>query len=189
MDRMPDVITTSRLTLRRWQLSDVDDVLSYAQDPEWSRYLHALPAPYERRHAEEFVARQVLLDPTSHATWAIVLDDDVIGGINVRFHFAHRLGELGYSIARAHWNRGYVTEAATAVIDVAFRTHTDLNRIRAFADARNAPSQRVMQKLGMTKEGVLRQNRVERGEPVDEAWYGLLRTEWQGAPQTAHDGA
>jgi RimJ/RimL family protein N-acetyltransferase len=57
----------------------------------------------------------------------------------------------------------------------------ELNRIRASADVRNTASQRVMTKVGMIREGVLRQNRIERGEPIDEAWFGLLRSEWQGS--------
>jgi [ribosomal protein S5]-alanine N-acetyltransferase len=179
VDTMPQVISTARLTLRRWQLSDAEDVLAYAQDPEWSRYLHVLPTPYERRHAEEFVARQVLLNPVLNPSWAVVLDGAVVGGINLRLRPEHRLGDLGYSIARSHWNRGCTTEAAGAVVDTAFATYPDLNRIRAFADARNTASQRVMEKLGMTKEGTLRQNRVERGTFVDETWFGLLRHEWQ----------
>lgn len=175
---MPEVIETKRLMLRPWQLSDVDDVLAYAQDPEWSRYLHALPVPYTRRDAEQFVARQVLLDPALHPAWAIVLDGVVVGGINLRFQFDYRVGELGYSIARDQWNRGYVTEAANAVIDDAFNAHPELKRIRAFADARNTASQRVMEKVAMKKEGILRQNRLERGVLVDEAWFGVLREEW-----------
>lgn len=87
---------------------------------------------------------------------------------------------LEYSIARSHWNRGYLSEAANAVVAAAFTTHADLNRIRAMADVQNGASQRVMEKIGMKKEGVLRQNRVERGEAVDEAWFEILRSEWSG---------
>lgn len=50
--------------------------------------------------------------------------------------------------------------------------------LTAMADVDNTASQRVMEKVGMRKEGVLRQNRVERGEVIDEAWYGILRDEW-----------
>lgn len=177
---LPEVVETARLRLRGWELADVDDVLSYAQDEEWARYLRMLPRPYERRHAEEFVARQVLLDRASHPSWAIVLDGSVVGGINLRFDVSNRLAEMGYSIARAHWNRGYMTEAVEAVIDAAFSTHPALNRIRAMADVRNTASQRVMEKVGMQKERILRQNRIERGEPLDEAWFGILRSEWEG---------
>jgi [ribosomal protein S5]-alanine N-acetyltransferase len=178
---LPETIETGRLLLRGWRFEDEDAVLAYAQDEEWAQYLRMLPLPYERRHAVEFIARQILMDRVTHPSWAIVLAGEVVGGVNLRLDFRNRLGELGYSIARRVWNRGYVTEAAGAVIDAAFSLHADLNRIRAFADVRNVASQRVMEKLGMTKEGVLRQNRVERGEPLDEAWFGLLRSEWRRA--------
>ena len=178
-DALPEVIETARLRLRPWALSDVDDVLAYATDPEWSRFLRALPTPYSRGDAERFVARQILLDRVTHPAWAIVLDGTAVGGINLRFDFQNRLAEMGYSVARAHWNRGYVTEAAGAVVDAAFETHPDLNRVCARADAENTASQRVMEKLGMAKEGVLRQSRVERGEAIDEAWFAVLRGEWR----------
>lgn len=180
MDRtpLPEIIETDRLRLRPWAITDVDDVLTYAQDPEWSRYLRVLPRPYGRGDAERFIARQLLLDRGAHPAWAIVIDGAVSGGINLRFDFEHRLAEIGYALARRHWNHGYVTEAARAVIAAAFETHPDLNRVHARADAENRASQRVMEKVGMTREGVLRQSRVERGESIDEVWYAILREEW-----------
>ena len=175
---LPEVIQTPRLRLRTWQLSDVDDVFAYAQDPEWSRFLRVLPSPYTRADAERFLASQLLLNRRVHPAWAIVLEGRAVGGINLRFSFEHRLAELGYSIARSLWGQGYVTEAASAVVGAAFDTHEELGRVRAMADSKNTGSQRVMEKIGMCREGVLRRNRVERGEPIDEAWYGILREEW-----------
>lgn len=180
---IPTLIDTDRLRLRPWENSDVDDILAYAQDEEWSRYLRLLPRPYTRRDAREFVARQGEFDRLTRPSWAIVLDGRVIGGVNLRLDLANRLGEIGYSVARSHWNHGYCTEAVRAVIAEAFASHPDLNRIRAFADVRNTASQRVMVKVGMQKEGMLRQNRIERGEPIDEAWFGILRSEWPGLGQ------
>lgn len=179
MPPIPEVIETPRLRLRPWGLGDVEDVLAYAQDPEWSRFLHLVPHPYSRGDAGQFIARQLLLDRAEHPSWAIELEGRAVGGLNLRFLFERRIGELGYSIARPHWGRGYVPEAAKAVIDTAFLAFPDLIRIRAFADDRNVASQRVMEKLGMTKEGVLRQNRIERDQAFDEAWWGLLRGEWR----------
>lgn len=178
---LPEVIETSRLVLRPWRLGDVDDVLAYAGDPEWSRYLHALPRSYTQADAERFVARQILMDRSTHPCWAVSLDGRVVGGINLRLNEKHRLGEIGYSIGRTHWRRGYATEAATAVVHEAFDRLAWLGRVRAFADARNAASHRVLIKLGMTKEGVLRRNRIERDEATDETWFGVLREEWAGA--------
>lgn len=177
---LPEVVETKRLLLRPFGLGDVDDVFAYARDPEWSRYLRALPRPYEREHAEQFIARQLLSDRVTHPSWAITLEGTVIGGVNLRFNFEHRSAEMGYSVARSHWKKGICTEAARAVIDAAFSTHEELNRVHARADADNLGSQRVMEKIGMVKEGVLRLNRVERGEAFDEAWFAILRREWEG---------
>jgi len=65
------------------------------------------------------------------------------------------------------------------VVDAAFGTHVQLNRIGARADTRNVASHRVMQKIGMRNEGTLRQARVARGECIDEVHFSLLRPEWE----------
>ncbi len=178
---LPTVIRTDRLELRPWQMGDVDDVLSYAPDPEWSRFLRMLPVPYTRGDAERFIASQLLLDRATHAAWAVTYESHPIGGINLRMNAEHGLAEMGYSIARIHWKRGFGTEAARAVIGAGFSTLSWLNRIYARADHRNTASQRVMEKIGMTKEGVLRQSRIERGEVIDEVWFAILRSEWRPA--------
>jgi ribosomal-protein-alanine N-acetyltransferase len=64
------------------------------------------------------------------------------------------------------------------VLYSAFTARQQLVRVRAMADVRNVPSQRVMEKIGMTREGTLRQNRTTRGALIDEVWYGILREEW-----------
>jgi RimJ/RimL family protein N-acetyltransferase len=175
---LPEIIETKRLRLRPHAFHDVDDVLAFAADPEWSRYL-PVPHPYTRSNAEQFIASQLLLDKEKHQAWAIELNGTVIGGINISFKFEHRLGELGYSIARLHWGVGFATEAVRVVIDASFSTHPDLNRIQAYADARNTASMRVMEKLGMTYEGTARQGQWEKDEFVDMAWCAVLRAEWE----------
>jgi RimJ/RimL family protein N-acetyltransferase len=138
-----------------------------------------VPQPYTPADAEKFIAGQVLLDREVHPAWAIEHARAVIGGINLRFHFDHHVGEMGYSIARSYWRRGLATEAARAVMEAAFTAYASLNRLRAMADARNLGSLRVMEKLGMVREGILRQNRRVRGEYIDEVWCGVLRPEWE----------
>jgi ribosomal-protein-alanine N-acetyltransferase len=178
--QLPRIIHTSRLMLRPHRLSDADAVLAFATDPEWARFL-PVAQPYEPRHAEEFLARQILLDWSTHPSWAIELEDVVVGGINLRLDHINRVGEFGYSVARSLWGQGVTTEAATAVVQQAFHSLPELNRVRAMADLRNVASQRVMEKIGMRREGVLRQNRRVRGEAIDEAWYGVLRQELEGS--------
>ena len=174
---MPALIRTARTILRPFRFNDVEDVFEYANDEEWSRYLLVLPVPYTWAHAERFVAGQILRDRFSYPSWAIEVHGRVAGGISLRFEAEQRVAELGYAVARALWGQGLALEAARAVLDVAFREYPALNRIRASADARNTRSIRVMQKLGMTREGLLREDRAFRGELVDEVVFGLLRRE------------
>ena len=175
---LPNIIETERLRLRPFSLQDVEDVFGYATDGKWARYL-PVPQPYTRKDAEEFVARQVLLEREKHPSWAIEHNGVVIGGIQLGLDSENHIGELGYSVARKYWGKGFATEAARGVIDAAFDAYKELNRVRAWADSRNVGSLRVMEKAGMTREGVLRQNRLVRGEYIDQVWCGLMRCEWE----------
>jgi RimJ/RimL family protein N-acetyltransferase len=179
MPTLPDAIETARLRLRPFHFEDIDDILALGEDPEMARYM-SMPQPFRRADAERVIARQILADPNERFGWAAELEGAVVGWVNLIFDRENRRAEVGYGIARDHWGKGLATEAARAAIDAAFATFPDLNRVRAMADARNIGSQRVMEKLGMKREGVLRQNQVVRGEFIDEAWYGLLRSEWEG---------
>lgn len=178
--QLPDRIRTDRLLLRRWTLADVDEVLAYAADPEWSRFL-PVPKPYERRHAEEAVAQWVLEDWATNPAWAIEIAGRASGGITLRIDHQHRRAELGYALARRHWGRGYMTEAARAVIGAALASLPELARVQAAANARNQASIRVMQKLGMTHEGTIRHG--PRGVQPEEndagVIYAVLRDEWE----------
>jgi len=174
---LPTHIQTTRLLLRPFAFSDVDAVFEQGADADWARFL-PLPDPYLRGHAEQFLARQVLLDRALHASWAITHQGTFVGGVNIRFQHEHRLGEVGYSTIRPAWGNGFAPEALIAVVDAAFSTLVELLRVRAMADARNVASQRVLAKAGFTQEGTLRQNHVVRGQPIDEVWFGVLRPEW-----------
>ena len=171
-------LKTERLLLRPFRLDDVADVYAYAKDPEWGRYLAAaLPQPYTRRDAEEFVARSVLTSWDTKPLFAIVIDGRGVGGIGLSISEQNATAGLHYSIGMEHWGRGLMPEAAKAVIDWGFRTF-DLAKVSSFADLRNRRSWRVMEKVGMTREGVLRSHSKVRDERVDYVYYGILREEW-----------
>ena len=171
-------LRTERLLLRPFRLADVDDVFAYASDPEWARYLDNVPQPFTRRTAEERVARGVLESRETHPIWAIVLNQRVVGSIVLMIDVQHEIGELGYELSREHWGKGLTVEASEAVIDWGFQER-GLAKVFAQADTRNKRSLRVMEKLGMTFEGVLRSNGTVRGERADDVHYGLLREEWE----------
>lgn len=169
-------LKTQRLLLRPFQFDDVDDVLSYASDPQVARYV-PLPQPYTHDDAVEFIARQVLADWSTSPSFAIVFEHRVVGGIGLRIQESHEIAELGYALAKPHWGQGLMPEAAHAVIALGFERYA-LHKVYSFADTRNRRSWRVMEKLGMTREAVLRGHHKFRDEHIDDAYYGILRTEW-----------
>lgn len=118
-------------------------------------------------------------DRTNRASWAIEYAKSAVGGVNLGLDAENRVGTIGYSIARRLWGHGLTTEAAGAVIDASFTACPDLNRIQATTDERNAGSLRVMEKLGMVREGLLRQDQYVRGKFRNTVCCGLLRCEWE----------
>lgn len=165
------------MLLRPHRLEDVDDIFEFARVPEWGRYL-PVRMPYLKEYAVQFVARRILASWTEHPLWAMVLRGKVVGGIGLRINDEHATGALGYSIATEHWGKGLTVEAAHAVIGWGFRKR-GLAKVYAYADVRNVQSRRVMEKLGMTREGTLRSHRRLRDERVDDVYHGLLREEWE----------
>lgn len=90
-------------------------------------------------------------------------------------------GNMGYVLARRHWNKGYMTEAGRVVVDLAFADPA-IMRVGAFCDAANAASARVMEKMGMTREGVLRSwlvHPVLDAAPRDCLSYAITRPDWR----------
>ena len=170
-------LTTERLLLRPFDADDVDDVLAYASDPDLARFLD-LPQPYTSDDAGEYVARRILDDWSSEAIFAVVWERCVVGSIGLHVNPRHETAEMGYALARRMWGRGIVPEAGRAVIDWGFKTYA-LRKISSRADVRNRQSWRVMEKLGMTREGVLRSCRKVRDEHVDDVCYGVLCEEWK----------
>jgi len=174
----PDVIHTDRLTLRRPVERDAADIFDgYAQDPEVVRYL--MWRPHERiDDTRAYLAFcQAGWDAGTEFTWAITRhnDDRLVGMIAMRRRgFKH---DIGYVLARAHWGQGIMPEAGRAIVDRAF-TDPIVHRVWAVCDVENRASARVMEKLGMQLEGVLRRWVVHpniSAEPRDALCYARVR--------------
>ena len=86
--------------------------------------------------------------------------------------------ELGFSLAEPYWGRGFVAEAARAVIGYVFGEYA-VERLQAQVFVGNDASERVAQKLGFTREGILRSLVLRRGRWWDVVMYSLLRSEWE----------
>ena len=105
------------MLLRPFHIEDIDDVFGCASDDDFARYLLGVPNPYTRGDAKKFVAKCVKSSWNKHPTFAIVLDEVVIGAIEVNIEASRGIASLHYTIARQHWNKGLMSESARAVIE------------------------------------------------------------------------
>jgi ribosomal-protein-alanine N-acetyltransferase len=125
------------------------------------------------------------LDGYAHATscrWALAdANDRLIGTCGYsNWSLPHSHAELVYDLSPPFWGRGLMRTAARQVISWAFHT-AGFNRVHAFVMTSNAPSIRLLEKLGFSHEGTLRQFRVARGIPRDFHVYALLSGRHRGA--------
>lgn len=175
---LPEIIRTERLELRPFSLSDAPAVLAYSSDPDWAEYQQTTPS--SEREAERVVARMLLRDWEDRPAWALTRTSQAIGVVTLEFSAHHRIARLGYGVHADHRGLGLSEEAIRAVLAQAFVVHEQLTRVAAETDARNHRSTRLLEKLGFSREGTLRSGGVTaRGDLVDGAIYGLLRSEWQ----------
>ena len=143
----PVELRTERLLLRPFRITDPEDVFAYAKDTEWALYLGwRMPRPYRRRDAEEHVAGRILSAWSTNPSFAIVLDSAAIGSINLNIRENRDVAELGYALARFHWGKWLMTEAARSVIDWGFK-HRSLAKVIARAASRGVGGQAVVAHL------------------------------------------
>ena len=124
-----------------------------------------------------FVAGRVLVSWETDPAWVMVLGESVIGVVDLHINVAHEIAELGYALDPAQWGKGLMPEATRAVANWCFEER-QLAKVYGRVDARNARSLRVVEKLGMTREGVLRRHIKRHDERIDDVYYGVLREEW-----------
>ena len=177
-------IETSRLYLRQFSMSDLDDISAIRSDPEVMRYI-GTGHPHSIDQVREALG-YILAAWKQHGfgRWAIVhkADKKLIGWCGLAFLDNTEEIEIGYGIAKEYWGRGFTTEAAAASIRYGFE-EMKLNRIVAVAMPENIASLRVMEKIGMKFEKTghwydaeLVYYVIERDEyKPDGAAYELLR--------------
>lgn len=178
---LPEEISTKQLTLRTFRSDDASALHAYLQDSDMGRYLEGPETPPTETETAQIIARHRSVDRAQRNVWAITVNDLVVGAISINFEKAQRIAEIGYSVRKEFWGQGIATESVMVVIDSAFDTYPDLQRIQANIHPQNEGSIRVVTRVGMTYEGTLRSSAFVRNEIADEAIYAILRTEWIAA--------
>jgi len=174
-------IETKRLLLRPFELSDGSRVKKLAGDKAIADTTLNIPHPYEDGMAEEWIStHQAKFESGELANYAIILKSTkcLIGAIGLTINKRFNRAELGYWIGKEYWNQDYCTEASKAMLEYGFR-NLGLNKIIATHIDRNPASGKVMEKIGMKKEGFFREHVTKWEKYEDMASYGILKKEWE----------
>lgn len=176
------VVRTERLVLRDFEERDWEAVHAYASDPEVVQYMDWGPNTEEetRKFVQRAIANQKE-QPRRNYTLAIVLKSDsrLIGGCGIEVSNPdNREGWIGYCLNRNFWGKGYGTETARALLKFGFN-YLNLHRVYATCDPANIASAQVLEKIGMQREGHLRENKRAKGKWRDSLLYAILDCEWR----------
>ena len=192
---MPFRLETSRLILRPFEERDIAPFSAYRSDPEVAHY-QGWEAPFPADKAARFVAEMVRARPGTPGEWyqaAIELKADgdairevcpsgerataMIGDCGFCVSGDGRQAEIGYTLARQHQGQGYASEALARLLDYLF-FDLNLHRVHANIDPENSPSARLLERLGMRREGRFVKSLWFKGHWVDEEWYAILQQDW-----------
>ena len=185
------VIETDRLVLREYVRDDWKDVHSYASDVQVVRYVDF--GPNTEQDTKNFVHAVITTqnqEPRSVYEFAMTLKATglVIGGGGLGIG-GRGQASLGYCLHPEFWGQGFATEAATALCEFGF-SELQLHRIFATCRPENVAPARVMEKLGMKWEGLLREHVYVRGQWRDSYLYSILHHEYGiGSKEGRHHGA
>jgi RimJ/RimL family protein N-acetyltransferase len=173
-------LETGRLLLRRLREPDLAAFLAYRNDPEvaryqdWEGYTEA-----EARGIIQVMGRDEPFVPGEWSQVAVELREtgELVGDLGFRITEDGKQGEVGYTLAREHWRKGYATEAVSRLLDHAFGV-LGLHRVYAIVDQENAASAAVLERIGLRREGAFVENVWFKGRWSSEFLYATLRKEW-----------
>ncbi|TWI07976.1 RimJ/RimL family protein N-acetyltransferase [Lysobacter ruishenii] len=174
------MLDAGTVRLRPHRADDLLDFFALYSDPQVMRYWSFPAWTHVDQARERFEGALAGDDPSKLLCWAVAdaERDRLIGGVTLfAIDPAQGRAEIGYALHSSQWGRGHARHALRAVLDHAFGA-LGLRRVEADIDPRNLASCRLVERLGFTREGLLRERWQVGGELQDTALYGLLAREW-----------
>ena len=183
MNEQP-TLQTERLVLRPLTLQDAPTLSRLAGRREVADTTISIPHPYSEEQAQKWIAGFAdLIAQGKVVVFGMTLKSagGLVGTIGLRdVDTEHSQAEMGFWVGMEYWGQGYATEAARAVVGFSFG-QLKLNRVYAHHMVRNPASGRVLSKVGMKPEGLLRQRIRKWGVFEDVVLLAMLREEWPQA--------
>ncbi|CAM9000598.1 unnamed protein product [Rhodiola kirilowii] len=164
------------LTLRHMTLSDVDDYMVWATDEKSAHYC-SYDAFKSKADVIKYMEEVILPHPWLRA---ICIDDKPVGCVSVspnKRPSDQCRAEIGYVLGSAYWGKGIATRAVKMAVVEVFGYWKDVKRIEGLVDVMNVGSQRVLEKAGFCKEGVLKKFAMMKGRCVDMVIYSILASD------------
>jgi len=163
------------LSLRLFDMSDIDDFMVWASDDKVSRFC-SWDTYTSKDDLMKYINETVIPHPWFRA---ICLNGKPVGAISVTPSkgMERCRAEMGYVLASEHWGKGIVTKAVRMAAGSVFREMEGLERVEALVDVENVGSQRVLEKAGFNKDGVMRKYSILKGRTRDMVMYSLLSTD------------
>jgi [ribosomal protein S5]-alanine N-acetyltransferase len=171
------ILETNRLLLRQIENSDAESILKYLSDEEVMKHYGLESFQTAEDALDEISWYHSIFNENTGIRWGITLkeENEVIGSCGfLNMVVQHRRTDIGYELSRNHWSKGIASEALEAVIKHGFQ-EMDLQRIQALIDVPNIQSQKLVEKQGFIKEGLLRKYEYTRGKFDDLYMYSLLK--------------
>jgi RimJ/RimL family protein N-acetyltransferase len=161
-------------------LEDEETVFRICSDREIAAMTRNIPHPYPRQRAAEWIAQHPGLWQSGKACIFAVEEkssSQLVAAVGLEIDEENQRAELGFWVEKTNWRRGICTEAAAATLRFGFESLA-LHKIQACCLTINPASGRVLQKIGLRHEGLLRGHLRKWGEFYDIEVYGLLRSEF-----------
>ena len=168
-------VETERLLIRKFEKEDLQAVYEYTSDANVMKYIPE--GVFTKETAKEFIVKNM---GDRADKFAVVLKDEnmLIGHMFFCKYFGDHTYEIGWVFNPKFYNKGYASEAAKAILQYAFE-EMKLHRVIATCQPQNPPSYRVMEKIGMRREGYFKKCIPNGDEWWDEYYYTILNEEWK----------